>query len=389
MDGPFPLRIHREHVPALPERPVARAQALTGRRAGGIVRGAMSAVPSVPVTAGPRILIVRLGAVGDVVRALPLAHALRAAHPDATLGWLVEEPSAPLLRAIACLDAVHVFERRALVRALPRPARWRAVARSLADLRGALRRAAYDVVLDVHGTLKAGLLASVPQVPITGLAPGGSKEGAHHFYATTLPFPARPMGRVERALYLGAAAGLTPPVPSERADFGLRFDRARVHRALEFLASDPRRPVVLFPFASAKGQAKRWPLARHAELGALLAGDGHRVVLAWGSPAEGEQARAAALPGIELAPATDLVELTEILRGASLLVTGDTGPMHLAAAVGTPVLALFGPSDVAINQPWRGEAGGHRVIARRPLTALGVEEVAEAARAMLATPARD
>lgn len=341
--------------------------------------------PSVP-RGGRRILLVRLGAVGDVVRTLPLLHALREAMPDAYLGWAVEEASAPLLKEMAALDAVHVLARREMSRALLRPLRLPSALLSLRRFARDLREARYEAVLDVHGTFKAALACSLADAPVTGFGPGGSKELAHLLHDVSIPYPATTMTRVRRALFLGAASGMLgefPEVGEHRAHFGLSFDAERVASIRQALGADPRPPVVLFPFASAAGQAKRWPLARHVELGTLLVERGERVVLAWGSAREREEASAAlgrARPGrsgdIELAPRTDLVELTELLRGSALLVTGDTGPMHLAAGVGTPVVALFGASDPVINRPW-GHPGqlGHAVIVREPLSALGVEEV--------------
>jgi lipopolysaccharide heptosyltransferase I len=343
--------------------------------------------------AGRRILIVRLGAVGDVVRTLPLLHALRRAQRDAFIGWLVEEASAPLLREMEALDVVHVLERRSLSAALARPHRLPAAARSLHGLVTALRGERYDIALEVHGTLKAALAARLARTRVEGFGPGGSKESAHLLHDVSHPFPALPMTRVERALFLGASAGMLgddPRLQGEGVDFGLRFDASRVSRATAF--AQGRRPLVLlFPFASASGRRKRWPLERHVELGTRLAAEGSRVVMAWGSRREREEAEAALLGarGVELAPATDLVELTELLRECDVLVTGDTGPMHLAAAVGTPVVALFGPSDPLVNHPWEdAENRRHAVIVRRPLSGLPVEEVIPHVRIRLGGGAR-
>lgn len=338
---------------------------------------------------GGRILLVRLGAVGDVIRTLPLLHALRAARRDATLGWAVEEPSAGLLSAIPAIDAVHVVRRREIGALLGRPWRWPRAARLLSDLRADLARPRYDLVLDVHGTLKAALVAGMAGGRVVGFERGGSKEGAHLLHDVSHPFTALPVTRVRRALMLGAMEGLLgpdPPVGADddpRIDFGLRSLPASGAIG-EFLERDGRPPIVLYPFASADGQAKRWPIERHVELGRRLSDGGARVILAWGSRREGDEARAAAAEarGIEVAPPTSLVELAALLRGAALVVTGDTGPMHLAAAVGTRILALFGPTDPAINRPW---GLGHEVIVHRPLAELGVGTVEAAARRILGT----
>jgi lipopolysaccharide heptosyltransferase I len=335
------------------------------------------------------LLIVRLGAVGDVVRTLPLLHALRQARPGARIGWLVEEPSAPLLRELPALDRVHVLPRRTLAPMLRRPWRWGTLLRSLRALSAELHAASYDVVLDVHGTLKAAAAARLARSRRTvGFGPGGSKEGASLLLDEAHPFPAKPMTRVARALFLGACEGLLPEPPNvDDADFGLRFPPGRVESVTRWLGAPAPGMVVVFPFASgpAKRQRKRWPIECHVQLGKRLAEAGHRVVLAWGSPREEAEARAAladaeAAETISLAPPTDLVELSALLGAAELVVTGDTGPMHVAAAVGARVLALFGPSDPVVNAPW---GPGHRVLVREPLAELAVDEVHAAARAML------
>jgi lipopolysaccharide heptosyltransferase I len=337
-----------------------------------------------------RILIVRLGAVGDVIRTLPLLHALRAADAGREIGWVVEEASAPLLSELPALARVHVLPRRALARELRRPWRWAHATSRLLATRDELRDARYALALDAHGTLKAAIVARLAGAGRTvGLGPGGSKEGAWRLYDAAHPFPAAPMSRIRRALWLGAAEGLlgeegpTGADDDPRTDFGLRFRSARVAAATAFMATVPRPRVVLFPFASASGQGKRWPIERHAALALRLRAEGLGVVVAWGSPRERDEAtrslvaaagqghgeRAASL----LAPPTDLPELCELLRQADLLVTGDTGPMHLAAGVGTRVLALLGPSDPVVNRPW---GTGHRVVVARPLSTLEVDAVA-------------
>jgi lipopolysaccharide heptosyltransferase I len=341
---------------------------------------------------GLRILIVRLGAVGDVIRTLPLLHALRAAQPDAAIGWAVEEPSSALLAAMPALDAVHVVRRREISTNLRKPWRWAAAARIVRDLGAELRHGRYELILEVHGTMKAALVATMAGGRVVGFERGGSKECAHLLHDVSHPFTALPVTRVRRALMLGAMErllGPDAPVGTDddpRVDFGLR-SLAPSPAIDRLLGADARPLVVLFPFASADGQAKRWPIGCHVELGSRLAEAGTRVILAWGSRREGDEARDAVgqTRGIEVAPPTSLVELCALLRGATLAITGDTGPMHLAAAVGTRVLALFGPTDPAVNRPW---GPGHEVIVHRPLAELGIATVQSAALAMLKSQAR-
>lgn len=335
-----------------------------------------------------RILLVRLGAVGDVIRTLPLLHALREHHPGARLGWVVEEPSAGLLREMGALDAVHVLPRDAMLDALCRPWRWPAAGARLWRFRAELRAARYELALDVHGTFKAALVARMAGADrLTGFGRGGSKEGAWRLYDEALPFPREPMSRIRRALLLGSEAGLLEAGAEDRLrpEHGLRLPPGRAAAARELVRRLPPPVAVLFPFASAtpKGRRKRWPPPRWSELAVTLRDAGATVILAWGSSEELDEAKAmtAAADGAAvLAPRTDLPELAGLLEEADLLVTGDTGPMHLAAAVGTRCLALFGPSDPVVNRPW-GE--GHEVIVRDPLTTLAAGPVAEAAIGLL------
>lgn len=345
--------------------------------------------PSPPAS----LLLVRLGAVGDVIRTLPLLQALRAEHPELRIGWAVEEPSADLLRAVPALGTVHVLPRRSIARDLRRPWNWGRAWRRWRAFRSELRAARYELVLDVHGTFKAAWVArSAGGGRLCGFEAGGSKEGAHRLYDQVLPYPGGGTTRIQRALLLGREAGLlsseAPDGTEEGApvEHGLHFPASEAAEAREFMRELPRPRVVLFPFASAtaKGLRKRWPAAAWSELAVRLAGSGASVVLAWGSPREGEEGRAiveAAGGAAAVAPPTSLVQLAGLLEEAALLITGDTGPMHLAAAVHTRCLALFGPSDPVINRPF---GPGHEVLVHEPLAGLESGPVAARALAMLA-----
>ncbi len=350
-----------------------------------------------PASSPTSLLLVRLGAVGDVIRTLPLLQAIRLEHPGLRIGWLVEEPSAGLLEAVEGLDAVHVLPRRSIARELQRPWSWPRAWGRWSEFRRDLRSASYDLVLDVHGTFKAAWVArAAAGTRLVGYGPGGSKEGAHRLYDEAIPYPGGSLTRIERALHLGRATGLlsaSAPDGSEEGaqlNHGLRFPAERAAEARGFIRTLGRPVVVLFPFASAtaKGRRKRWPGPRWAELATRLAADGTQVVMGWGSPREGEEAKQiahAAGGAATLAPSTDLVQLAGLLEEADLLVTGDTGPMHLAAAVGTRCLALFGPSDPVINRPF---GPGHEVLVHQPLAGLAAGTVQATVRAMLAEPSR-
>jgi lipopolysaccharide heptosyltransferase I len=328
-----------------------------------------------------RVLIVRLGAVGDVIRTLPAVGLLRSTFPGAHLAWIVEDLSFDLLEGHPALDEVIRLPRRALRRALTRP--W-GLPGLLAGLTRELRRRRFDVALEFQGSLKSGLIARLSGAPRrVGFAPGHSRELSWLLTNEHVRPPGRFLNRVARNLLLAEAVGgrgdrITIELPERRED------GARARAILGELCTGGAPPVVLCPGTSRRQAGKRWPAAGFGRLAALLRSDpGVVPLVAWG-PGEEEMARAvvAAAGGAALAmPATGLRVLAAVLRRAALFVGADTGPMHLAWSVGCPVLALFGPTDPRLNAPL---GPGHAILRRGDsMSALHAEEVAAAARDLL------
>jgi ADP-heptose:LPS heptosyltransferase len=305
--------------------------------------------------AASRILIVRLGAVGDVVRTLPAASALRRAWPEAHLAWLVEPPSASVVRAQPWLDEVIVFPRPRLRDALRR-AHLRALARELSSLRAVLRARRFDLVLDFHSIAKSGLLACATGSRLrVGYAPPYGREGAWLFATHRARLAPRRASRFERNLALVRCLGLEPlPLPRP-----LALDPAAVRRIADALGGGPA-PVVLHPGTSDATAHKRYPADRFAAVARALAEDPGVPSLVTAGPARDDRAAAeavvAASGGVARpAPATaDLGELAALLSLARLYVGGDTGPLHVASLVGTPVVQILGPTDPLENAPWEG-----------------------------------
>lgn len=269
--------------------------------------------------------MVRLSALGDVVAALHVLSTIRARIGSAFVGWLVEDRFAPLLRGHPQLDALHVYERRGF--------RWL----RLPALALALRRARYDLALDLQGNLKSGLLTRLSGAARRmGLAPPLSREGNRLLVRDLVAAPAGHRLDAYLAL-LDAALGPGPAAPA------LLPARPGDHGA-----------VVLHAGTSRFGAFKRWPPERFAELGDLLAERlGAPVVLTAGP---GERADADAVRGrmrreAAVAEPPGLGALVDLLAGARLVVAGDTGPAHLAAAAGVPTVVLFGPKDPAVMAP--------------------------------------
>ncbi|MCY4633932.1 MAG: glycosyltransferase family 9 protein [Acidobacteria bacterium] len=285
-----------------------------------------------------RVLIVRLGAFGDVVHAIPVAAALGRRFPDAVVDWVIDERYAPLL------DLVPGLGRRVVLRA-----RGRALA-GWAALRRELREVPYDVALDVQGLGKSALAARLSGASrVVGFSTPFLRERWARWLYTETADPGRPRHVVDRNLGILGALG----VADREWDFPIRVDAPPAAGASRRRFDPPNGCVVINP--NAAWPTKRWPPERYGAVAAHVGrAHGRPCVVIWGP---GDEARAAAVAAASdgaatPAPPTGLVELAALLRAGALLVSGDTGPLHLAAALGTPVVGLYGSSDPARNGPW-------------------------------------
>jgi lipopolysaccharide heptosyltransferase II len=304
------------------------------------------------------ILVIRLSALGDVLFTLPAVHALRRARPGLAVDWLVEERAASLLDLYPGIRRRIVWRRAEFSRRLRSPRRWPAAALELARHLGALRETRYDCVLDFQGNLKSGFQALLARGRrCIGLDREHSREGSWLLRREKAALPAGPMHRVEAALALVRALepavaepAAAPPLdlPAASREFALRALREAG------LSQDPF--VVLHPGTSAFGAFKRWRPDRHANLADLLfARRGLRALVTWG-PGEEELASSVVAGtkqgGAALSPRTgSLADLAGLLARARLTIASDSAALHLAAFLGTPVVALYGPKDPRLYGP--------------------------------------
>jgi lipopolysaccharide heptosyltransferase I len=307
---------------------------------------------------GDGVLIVRLGAVGDVIRTLPCTAALRRAFPDIRLGWLVERASRSLLPAAPWLDQVLEFPRRDLSAQtlVSDPLRLPEV---LPEFLAALRGFQARLAIDFQGSLKSGLLSFLSGASHRlGFDRSGSREGSFVLYNRRVTPSSRRLNRVHKNLELLRPLGIqtgTPVFP-----FAALEPSPVVSRFLEALGEGAR--VAIHPGTSDRQAHKRWPEDRYATFVRTLASEGYKPILTWGPGEEGIVRSIESQSGgsAALAPSMNLAEMRSLLMGCRLFVGGDTGPMHLAWTHGVPVVALFGSTDPRINGPL-GE--GHRILA--------------------------
>lgn len=298
-----------------------------------------------------RVLVVRMGALGDIVHALPVLAAIRAHRPDVAVDWLVDARYAGVLRLVEGLSRLVV------VRAKDDGAddlavRFRGTAGMLRAI-GFLRRQSYAAAIDLQGLIKSAVFARASGARrVLGFERAALREPqAAMAYTETVPVDDRGHVVHKNLAMLGPlevpSAGLVfpwRPVDAAVVD-AVRAD-ARVRAAGGFVLLN----------AGAAWENKRWPPARFGALAAAIAArHGLPSVVAWGP---GEESRAAAVVAASdghafASPPTALHDVLALARAAKLCVSGDTGPLHLAASVGTPLVALFGPTRPERNGPFR------------------------------------
>ncbi|MGA7573889.1 MAG: glycosyltransferase family 9 protein [Terriglobales bacterium] len=302
------------------------------------------------------LLIVRLSAMGDIIHTLPAAAALRQAYPRATLGWLVEERWAELLCTLRyprsgsrspqrpLVDRVHAVNTAAWRRAPFSFNTWQQMAVSLSQVRG-IR---YEAAIDFQGAARSALLARWSGAPVVYGSAQPRENVASMFYTRQVLLQANRAHVIEQGLTLAAAVTDPATIPQPQVDFPLDPDAENKIADLPLTAKNF---AILNPGAG--WGAKRWPAERYGQVARELASDGIGSVVNYGP---GEEALAAAVETASAGAARTLScsvsELIALTRRARLFIGGDTGPLHLAAALKIPVVAIFGPTNPARNGPF-------------------------------------
>lgn len=324
-------------------------------------------IATAPYAGAPRfrsLLVVRLSSMGDIVHTLPAAAALRAAFPHATLGWLVEERWAELLCTLRyprsgrrspqrpLVDRVHSVNTAEWRHSLFSFNTWQQMAVGLSELRGI----GYEAAIDFQGAVRSALLARWSGAPVIYGSAQPRENAASMFYTREI----LPSGThvVEQALTLARAV-----IRHSSAEAPLEFPvDADAEAEISARIADRSAFAILSPGAG--WGAKQWPAERYGLVAQELAKDGIRSLVNYGP---GEEQLAAAVEATSAGAARKIScsvsELIALTRRAQLFIGGDTGPLHLAAALKVPVVAIFGPTSPARNGPF-----GTRSIVLRSAT---------------------
>ena len=308
------------------------------------------------------ILIVKLSAIGDVIHTLPALNAIRKHYPDARVTWLVEEDTSALVKGHAALNRVLISKRKSWLEGLRGPSRWTNVKEIYRFIRE-VRDTRYDLIIDFQGLLKSGVLIALSK----GKRKVGFGKGMEHqefsyiFLNERIPAVNMDNHALIRGIMLLDAIGIpchdieyNLPVQAQNREF---MDSLLLQHGIK----NSKLLVAINPVA--KWDTKLWANSKFAELADRLVKQYDASVVFTGSQPDRSTIQDIVsrmeTQATNLAGETTLITLAALYEKADFIISTDTGPMHIAAALGTPTVALFGPTA-----PWRtGPFGSvHQVI---------------------------
>ena len=306
-----------------------------------------------------KILLIKPSSLGDVVHALPTANLLRKGFPDAQIAWLINDTLVALLKNCPVINAIIPFHRQ-------RWGHWNRFPEFLQFLKK-LQEQRFDMAVDLQGLLRSGVIAKGCAAP-RRIGLSDAREGARWFHSETVPVPREVTHAVDRYLltirHLGFAA--TPvEFPFGQSD----ADKAEVDSFLQ--ASGAAGASLIGVCPSARWDNKRWPAKSYADLvhelsrkwqplRVVLIGDGRDAAYLDGIARESDSAP------LVMAGKLSLGGLVELLRRCKLYFGNDTGPTHIAAALGVPTVQIFGPTDPRLTGPHSSQSK-HAIVVRKDL----------------------
>jgi len=299
--------------------------------------------------ASPKILLVKLSSLGDVLHNLPIVWDLRLRFPDAQIDWVVEEGYMHLLEPLLTrdgfrgIDCIIPFGLRRWKKNLFKLDTWQ----QFFAFKKQLEAVQYDYVIETQGLLKSALVCALtkksPHAVVAGLANATQYSGyepiARNFYNQCVQVPID-CHAVDRSRWVICSAFDWPLL--DRTNTPLFYPESFTQNLIEHKIAGIQKPYVIC-FHSTAREAKRWSNQNWIELGNALASRGYQVVLPWGSSSEKEVSTQIAkqIPGALVPPAFSIEEAFSVIAGASLTVGVDTGLTHLAAVLGRPTVEIY------------------------------------------------
>ena len=286
-----------------------------------------------------KVLILKPSSLGDIIHALPVLRLIKRQRPDWQVHWWIAEPFASLLERDTDIAALHPFHRRG----------WGTPAGLTKGLAGmaALGREKFDVVIDLQGLARSALHGWAANGAYT-IGLHQHRDGAAAWYDASVERPGL------RAHAVDWCRAVLPELGLEaEGEFDWLPPRSWLAEQLDEQGHDPTaRWIALCP--GARWETKRWPIKHFVSLRDQLMGTPNTCLVVLGGKDDAGLGRELAGERVlDLTGQTTLPELVEWLRACAVLVTNDSGPMHIAAALGTPVVALFGPTDPERTGPYR------------------------------------
>jgi heptosyltransferase I len=295
----------------------------------------------------PHILITRLTAIGDCILTLPLATAIKRAMPQARVTWAVACPAKQLLPHCPDIDQIVTVSKR-----------WLAQPNTWPSIRRRLRAMKFDIAIDPQSRIKSASLSWLSGAPVRvgWRAPRGRELAP---WLNNRLVQSSHLHLVDAQLDLLQAIGIDSPSPPM---VNLRLPIEAKQWADDWMIRNSHGRPLMVINPGATWESKCWPVDRFAAVAAHGVQRGLCPVIVWGDPIEQQAAATIAQqagPMAIVAPRTDLVQLAALMQRARLCVSGDTGPLHLAAAMGTRTVAIFGPTNPRKCGPY---GAGHRVL---------------------------
>lgn len=296
-----------------------------------------------------RLAIIRLSAVGDVLHCTPVARAIKKSAPSCHITWVVGQVSADVLAGNPYIDEIYIWSRERW-ETMMRQQRFTEAVRYWRQLKQDLHARRFDIALDIHGIFISGLVTIATGAP-RRIGLSGTRELNSLFTnETAMRLPAE-IHVIERYLSILRPLG----IPHDGYDMTLAVSAAGRHFADNFLRRmnyNPNKKLIAIS-PRTTWPTKNWPSGHFAAAAARL--HPHAQLLLCGGPGDRETAeeivRSAGVPIMNAVGQTSLQELAALLSCSDVLLTGDTGPLHMAIALGTPTVSIFGPTDPAVYGP--------------------------------------